>query len=77
MKESEKQLVDATRIPNKFEVDTVVEFLTNEEFMKKAGENIKTEIAAVVTQEKKKAEQKVKKMKADTKKNKVVDKLAA
>lgn len=49
MKESEKQLVDATRIPNKFEVDTVVEFLTNEEFMKKAGENIKTEIAAVVT----------------------------
>jgi hypothetical protein len=71
MKESEKQIVDATKIPNKFEVDTVIDFLSNEEFMKKTGENIKAEITEVVTKEKKKAEQKVKKMKVDTKKDKV------
>ena len=66
MTQNEKLAVDLTVIPQVFVADEAVAFLNNEEFMKKTGETIKQEITVVIEKEKKKAVQKVEKLKVDS-----------
>jgi len=76
LRPEEKLNVDTTKIPLKFVATEAIEFLSNQEFMKKTGETIKAEITEVVKKCKKKAEQKVKKSKVNNKRNKILERLA-
>lgn len=67
--------IDVTKIPQKFEPKKAIEFLNNEEFMKKAGETIKTEIKVVIEKAKKQAKQKVKRSKAHVNAKKIKERL--
>lgn len=60
VKEAEKGNIAVEKIPKKFEPTKAIEFLNNEEFMKKTGEVIRTEIVTAIETAKKQATQKVK-----------------
>jgi hypothetical protein len=62
---AEKKLnVDASKIPKTFDPTQAIEYLDNEEFMKRIGDKIKTEVEVNVNKSKTQAEQKIKKQKA-------------
>jgi hypothetical protein len=66
-----------TTIPVKIEATTsVVKILDNEDFIKKTGETIKTEIKTNIEKEITKATKKVKNTKAKTKQDKIREKIA-
>lgn len=72
-----KLAVDSTKIPKTFVATEAIEFLNNEDFIRKCGTVVTTEITTVTEVATTQATQKVKKQKADVKKDKIRAELAA
>jgi hypothetical protein len=71
-----KLQVDATQLPEKFVATEALEYLNNQDFMRKSGENIKAELTATLEKAKKQATQKVDKSKKALKQKKIQERLA-
>lgn len=71
-----KLQVDATQLPEKFVATEALEYLNNQDFMRKSGENIKAELTVTLEKAKKQATQKVDKSKKALKQKKIQERLA-
>lgn len=77
MSPQKKLAIDSAKIPKKFVATEAIEFLNNDEFIKKVGSVVSTEITTITVTAKDQAKQKINKAKASAAKDKIKARLAA